>query len=435
MNETELFTNLENRLTDLASPGIVPGLARLSRLLAHVGNPQAKFSAIHVVGTNGKGSTAATITSILDASSYKTALYTSPHLVSFGERLIIGGAPVSAEQWLRYTDIAEQIVKDDSYFNGNAPTYFELITAIAFMIIDSECVDIAVVEAGLGGRLDATNILKNVALTVVAPIGLDHTEFLGSTIREIASEKFAVMRKDSHAVFAGGESCIDELFLETARKKCSHAHIVNREYKCGSVKVSPQGTDFSLENREFCADFHTNLIGNHQAENAALAIAGVLCLKKHFTNIDLHSICNGVMNTKWPGRLEAISKNPLVILDGAHNPHAMVRLVETLLQIVPNGELNIVLAMMKDKDISSVLALLSKAEPTVICTEIPGMERSMKSDELKKLASASGLNVSESVSDPVKAVNRSIANKGTTVCCGSLYLVGYLKNNIEKLSI
>lgn len=435
MSETELFLDLEKKLTNLASPGIVPGLARLSRLLAHAGNPQAQFPAVHVVGTNGKGSTASSITSILNSAKYKTALYTSPHLVSFGERLLISGEEVSAAKWSYYAEIAEHIVKGDPYFDGNSPTYFELITAIAFMIIASERVDIAVVEAGLGGRLDATNILKNVLLTVAAPIGLDHTEFLGPTIQDIALEKFAVMRCGAHAVFAGGESATDALFLTTAEKKGSHGHIVNREYKCSDIKVSSSGTDFHLESKDICADFYTPLIGIHQAENALLAIAGALCLKESFPNISAESIHAGIMNTKWPGRLEVISGDPVLILDGAHNPHAMNRLVETLMQIVPTGKLNVVLAMMKDKDVSSVLHLLAKANPYVICTEIPGMERSMRACELEKLSRAVGLNVLESVQDPLEAVNKSISTGKTTVCCGSLYLVGYLKSGITGICI
>lgn len=433
MNEEELFSGLEERLMNLASPGIVPGLARLSKLLSLSGNPQNRFPAVHVVGTNGKGSTAATITSILNTSQYKTALYTSPHLVSFGERLSIAGKPVAASGWRHFTNIAEKLILNDSYFDDNHPTYFELITAVAFMIIADENVDIAVVEAGLGGRLDATNILKNVQLSVVTPIGLDHTEYLGPTIKDIAAEKFAVMRKGADAVFAGGEPEINKLFTEMARKKSVNAMIVSDAWHYGMTAVSPDGTDFYIENDSFSADYHTPLIGEHQAENAVLAIASACLLKKHFSKIDIPAIYNGVAATNWPGRLEVVSKSPMLILDGAHNSHAMKRLTETLAIITQRGHLNIVMAMMKDKDIPSVLTMLAELKPSLYCTEIPAMDRSMKAAELALLASKSGLNVVSVHTEPLSALNAAVSAEDMTICCGSLYLVGYIKSAVKSI--
>ena len=431
MNEEELFSRLEDRLMNLASPGIIPGLARLSKLLALSGNPQNRFPAVHVVGTNGKGSTAATITSILNTAGYKTALYTSPHLVSFGERLSISGKPVAASRWWNFTEIAEKLIASDSYFEDNHPTYFELITAVAFMIIADENIDIAVVEAGLGGRLDATNILKNVQLSVVTPIGLDHTEYLGPTIKDIAAEKFAVMRKGADAVFAGGELEINRLFTEIARKKSVNAMIVCDSWHYGMTAVSPDGTDFYIENDSFSADYHTPLIGEHQAENAVLAIASACLLKKHFSKIDIPAIYNGVAVTNWPVRLEVISKSPMLILDGAHNSHAMKRLTDTLAIITQRGHLNVVMAMMKDKDIPSVLTMLAELNPSLYCTEIPGIPRSMKAEELALLASESGLNVISVHEDPQSALSAAVSKGSVTICCGSLYLVGYLKSAVK----
>ncbi|NLD06487.1 MAG: bifunctional folylpolyglutamate synthase/dihydrofolate synthase, partial [Synergistaceae bacterium] len=193
MSDTKRFRNIETTLQYLASPGIRPGLARLSHLFLLLGNPERKFKAVHVVGTNGKGSTAATLSSILKESGCKTALYTSPHLVCFGERLLVGGEEALPEKWERALEIIETELRSSERLIADPPTYFELTTAAAFIIIAEEEVDIAVVEAGLGGRLDATNILSNVLLTLITPIGIDHSEYLGNSLDSVAKEKFAVM--------------------------------------------------------------------------------------------------------------------------------------------------------------------------------------------------------------------------------------------------
>ena len=216
MSEINSFNELEEKLAMLAGPGINPGLGRISRLLLLLDNPERKFKAIHIVGTNGKGSTSVTIASILKESGYTVAVYTSPHLISPGERLVINGKKISPDRWQNSLLKVEELIKEDSSLSEKPPTYFEIITAIAFFIIAEEKVDIAVVEAGLGGRLDATNILKNVILTLLVSISIDHTEYLGNSLREIANEKFAVLRKDVPAVFQGGDDYLNSLFLQQA---------------------------------------------------------------------------------------------------------------------------------------------------------------------------------------------------------------------------
>lgn len=178
MHARSYFEEVERDLQSLASSGIRPGLARLARLLSLLGNPERSFPAVHVVGTNGKGSTAAAMASILRESGYRTALYTSPHLVSFKERLEINGGYAAPQKWYDAAARIKKIMNECVFFVEDKPTLFELITAAAFMIIAEEDTDIAVVEAGLGGRLDATNILKNVVLTLITPIGMDHMEYL-----------------------------------------------------------------------------------------------------------------------------------------------------------------------------------------------------------------------------------------------------------------
>ena len=437
MDHIKKFTEIENKLQYLASPGIRPGLARLSHLLLLLGNPERKFKAVHVVGTNGKGSTASTLTSILKESGYKTALYTSPHLISFGERLTFDGAEALPEMWEKTLKIIENELASSDRLRSDPPTYFELITAAAFMIIAEEDVDIAVVEAGLGGRLDATNILSDVVLTLITPIGIDHSEYLGNSLASVAKEKFAVMRPGIPAIFSGGEEDIESIFFDTAFKKGTPAQVLRRLCSYGTVQVSFKGTDFYVESECLCADYHTPLIGTHQTENAALALAGACALKSsskiRFENITFPALYNGVVSVKWPGRFEIIKKDrPLLIVDGAHNPHALKRLSENTGIIYGKKIFNLVVAMMKDKDISESLDIIKKMGTTLYCTQVPGMDRSLPSSDLLAMAENKNIVCAGKWEDPILAVKESLDSDRDTICCGSLFLSGYIKERFGE---
>ena len=437
MDHIKKFSEIENKLQYLASPGIRPGLARLSHLLLLLGNPERKFKAVHVVGTNGKGSTAATLSSILKESGYKTALYTSPHLISFGERLNIDGAEALPELWKKTIEIIEKELASSDSLRSDPPTYFELITAAAFMIIAEEDVDIAVVEAGLGGRLDATNILSDVVLTLITPIGIDHSEYLGNSLASVAKEKFAVMRPGIPAIFSGGEEDIESIFFDTAFKKGTPAQVLRRLCSYGTVQVSFKGTDFYVESECLCADYHTPLIGTHQTENAALALAGACALKSssniRFENITFPALYNGVVSVKWPGRFEIIKKDrPLLIVDGAHNPHALKRLSENTGIIYGKKIFNLVVAMMKDKDISESLDIIKKMGAALYCTQVPGMDRSLPSSDLLAMAENKNIVCAGKWEDPILAVKESLDSDRDTICCGSLFLSGYIKERFGE---
>lgn len=436
MHDFNKFQKIEKRLQQLASPGIRPGLARLSHLLLLLGNPERKFKAVHVVGTNGKGSTASTLSSILKESGYKTALYTSPHLVSFGERLNIGGEEALPEMWERALGIIEKEIVSSDRLRSDPPTYFELITAAAFMIIAEEDIDIAVIEAGLGGRLDATNILSDVVLTLITPIGIDHSEYLGNSLASVAKEKFAVMRPEIPAIFSGGEEEIESIFFDTASKKGTPAQVLRRLCSYGTIHISFEGTDFFVESECLCTDYHTPLIGTHQTENAALALAGACALKSSsktkFENITFPALYNGVISVKWPGRFEIIKKeNPLLIVDGAHNPHALKRLAENTGIIYGSEAFNLVVAMMKDKDIPKSLDIIKKMGTTLYCTQVPGMNRSLSAKELLAMAEEKNIRCAGKWEDPILAVEKSLNTGMDTICCGSLFLSGFVKEHFD----
>ena len=432
MNEKNNFELVESKLAQLASPGIRPGLARLARLLREAGSPQGKFPIVHIVGTNGKGSTAAGIYSVLRASGYKAALYTSPHLVDFSERLVIDGERAAAREWLDAASELEDIVSRTDYFKDNHPTYFEFITAAAIMILARRQPDAAVFEAGMGGRLDASNILTDVALSVVVPIGMDHTDFLGDTLEKIAAEKFAVMRKGTPALFFGDER-LDGQFLDAAARCGAEPHIFRSEYRITERAYSLDGTRFTLSDAAGSREYFTPLVGSFQADNAAMAVAASRLLSKRFSRVCEETIKRGIAETQWQGRMEIVRRSPLVIVDGGHNPHAMKRLSETLAGIFHEGGLSIVLAMMKDKDISGALSLLRPLGAEIYCTEVPGLERSLSAEGMRETAERAGLSVAGTYGDPLDAI-RAASGKGLpVVCCGSLFLVGYVKAHLDEL--
>lgn len=432
MNEKNNFELVESKLAQLASPGIRPGLARLARLLREAGSPQGKFPIVHIVGTNGKGSTAAGIYSVLRASGYKAALYTSPHLVDFSERLVIDGERAAAREWLDAASELEDIVRRTDYFKDNHPTYFEFITAAAIMILARRQPDAAVFEAGMGGRLDASNILTDVALSVVVPIGMDHTDFLGDTLEKIAAEKFAVMRKGTPALFFGDERLYGQ-FLDAAARCGAEPHIFRGEYRITGRAYSLDGTRFTLSDAAGSREYFTPLVGSFQADNAAMAVAASRLLSKRFPRVCEDTIKRGIAETQWQGRMEIVRRSPLVIVDGGHNPHAMKRFSETLAGIFPNDGLSIVLAMMKDKDISGALSLLRPLGAEIYCTEVPELERSLSAAGMRETAERAGLSVAGTYGDPLDAI-RAASGKGLpVVCCGSLFLVGYVKAHLDEL--
>lgn len=419
---TEDYSVVENRLQRLASPGIKPGLARLARLLLLVGHPERKFKAVQVVGTNGKGSVSAMLASVFKNAGYHTALYTSPHLACFGERLLSDGKMFSVCDWLVAIDKLKKAIKSDAMLQKEAPTYFELTTAAAFMLIAENNFDIAIVEAGLGGRLDATSVIKQVVLSLIVQIGMDHTEFLGNTLQEIAAEKFAIVRPSTPALFAGGDANLEKQFRDYCLKMKAKAMLLSDFGKVEDVKIDYSGTKFNFAGKEY----FTSLCGAYQADNAALAISASEILKRSFDISDT-DVKSGLANVKWQGRMEIVQKNPLLLYDGAHNSHAMKRLAENIRMLFKGEKVNIVMAMMHDKDIALSLELLKGLNLNFYCTEVPDMERCLSAEKLCDIVRFVGFEKETAIKYPLDAIKTALQNGNPTIVCGSLYLIGWIK--------
>ena len=429
-----LFDDVEKLITRCASTGIRPGLERIERLLTSLGKPQGGYPAVHVVGTNGKGSTCAYLSSVFKTAGYRTALYTSPHLESPGERLLIDGHPLSAERWLAAAQKTTNAVAEDPILRDDPPSYFELVTAAAFLLAMEEKAEIAVVEAGLGGRLDATNLLSDVVCTVVASISVDHTEYLGDTLEEIAGEKFAVVRPDIPACYVGNVERLLSLFEAQCARVGAKPFSVSKDVVLGTVGISDMGCVFDFFGPDLeLKRIRTGMLGRYQVENAALALLALSRLTSRFDGLTESAIRLGMLDARWPGRLEVVSREPLVILDGGHNPDGVAKLVESISELWPHKKMGVVYGVMKDKDYSTCLDILHKLNPALYPTCVPGTERALDAEILADCARRlTWRNSVAAAKDPLGAIGRAAEENDAVLVCGSLHLIGWVRSRIAR---
>jgi dihydrofolate synthase/folylpolyglutamate synthase len=329
-------------------------------------------------------------------------------------------------------DDIEKALEADVILRADPPTFFELVTAAAFLLCSRNRVEIAVVEAGLGGRLDATNLLSSVVLTFVTSISMDHMDFLGDTIEKIAGEKFAVMREGVPAFFSGRPSGLVPLFRKKARDSGAFPHVLPEEIRVENVSVSEEGTAFSLLCGGERYQIRTPLHGSFQVENCSLAVAGMLGISGRFHRISEEALLRGTEKARWPGRFEILRADPPLVLDGGHNPDGIMRLVESLRAIYGEKKPTVVFACMKDKDFPAGLSLLLNGAGRLICTSVPGNPRSADPYVLAQAAKNAGWkeDAVEVVPDPLDALKASERTRQGTVCCGSLYFIGWMRTLI-----
>jgi len=399
-----------------------------------------------VFGTNGKGSTAAAMEAMLSVG-LKTALYTSPHLVSLQERLRIRGRYISFLDWREAWRRIKDTVTRDAELDADKPSFFENFTALGFVLTKEAEADIAVVEAGMGGRYDATSVCRQVA-TMINPIGMDHTQYLGSTLELIAGEKFAAVKDGVDAFYAGDDESLVPDFLDHCGKSGAVPHLLDRIATPINVKSGPRGASFDYEalNGEIggvrrIEGLSTPLIGAHQARNAARAVTVLLSLRGKYPDFSFltpEAIKRGLKAVDWPGRMELLPYDGrLVMLDGAHNAHAMQTLVSSLDSMEDEGRKikvgAVVLAVMSDKEIPPILRILKKLDCPVYCAEL-SMERAAQASELARMSRGEGLDVAGVYSDPASALRVASSGIGAgeiTLCCGSLYLVGFFRKVLK----
>lgn len=406
--------------------GIKLGLDTISAMLSALDNPHLSYKCIHISGTNGKGSIAATLSTILKTAGYKVGRYTSPHLERFNERICIDDQPVGDDEVVAAYRRASAISGLE-----RQPTFFEFTTAMALDIFNRHQVQWAVIETGMGGRLDATNIL-NPALTLITNISLEHRNYLGDTIEVIAGEKAGIIKPGVPVISGVRQKSAQQVVRDKALKEQSRLFQFRSDFKIRrhpNQRFSYYGPDSTWRNLEL------SLSGDHQYENAALAMAACECLvANNLCDVSEAHIREGLLKTEWPGRLEVAGTNPYLILDGAHNLMAARLLRRHLEKYFSDRNITLVVGILDDKPYRSILKDLISPCHRVIITS-PKIDRAIPGDRLEPIVRehASDVTVREDVADAVKlALSR--ADKDDVICvAGSLYVVGEAKTALRNL--
>ena len=389
------------------------GLNHTVWLLKFLKNPQDNFKTIHVAGTNGKGSTAAIIYSILIANGYKVGLYTSPHLINFNERIRVNGVTITDEEIISFMNHVEPAI------NEIKSTFFEVTTAMAFYHFSNNDVDIAIIETGLGGRLDSTNVV-NPSLTVMTPISLDHRDILGDTIEKIAKEKAGIIKKGVPLISANQVNNVSKILEKRVKKKESVMHICpNPE----SVKLSSDGTSFEVNGN----NFNTSLIGKHQAQNATLAIATINLFN---SDIPYEIIDKGLRNVYWPGRLQLVSDK--IYYDVAHNEDGIKSVLNNLKRMFPTSKLYGLLCLKGDKEIDCIAeSIKSQFEMLFVSTSKDGllMEPERLSRELHNLKVDNF--PSSDISSSISKIKKFRKSDGVILIFGSHYIANEIFSEFE----
>lgn len=376
-------------------------LTPIAQACSHFGNPQKLIPSIHISGTNGKGSTSAFCESILRGSGYKTGLYTSPHLVDVRERIQINRKPISPDEFAKYVGKIKDEISDETVLS-----YFEFLTLISFLYFKDNKVDYAIYETGLGGRLDATNVLTP-SVAVITSISYDHTEHLGSKLEDITREKCGIIKRAVPTVCAEQEPIVKEVILRTCDDVGSPlliAHLDDANMKLG-------------------------LDGNHQRQNASCAIQAVHLLE----GIKIKDQESSLANTKWPGRLEKVMDKPKVILDGAHNPAGAKALASYIKDNFKKERTVVMLGILADKDVKEMIKHIAPLAREVICVSAPSSRASSPKD-IAALVRSYGVKVfiEEKISDALKKWIGKLAKNDALFITGSLYTVGAAKEYFSK---
>ncbi len=409
--------------------GIKPGMERIRALCESLGNPQDKLKIIHVAGTNGKGSTSTMISNILRKSGYNTGLFISPYVSDFRERIQYNGNMIEKKELAECVESVKKII-DDLSKKGIQPTEFEALTATAFLYFEHKKCDFVVLEVGLGGRLDSTNVINAPYVSVITSISFDHTAILGDTIEKIASEKCGIIKFGAETVvYPFQDDNAMQIIRNTCEKKCNSLIIPDIDsLTVGDEKLD--GTDVEYKG----ISYKLPLAGKHMIYNSITAVEAIKSLERFNIDISDETIKNGIESSVMPARTELIKKKPVIILDGGHNEGCANALADYIRKHISDKRIVMVSSMMADKDYESYLKTVLPFAETFIATKAD-VPRALSSDELLKTASAYCNNCYD-IPDPEKAVKAAIniiQPEDALVICGSFYLAGEIRDYLLNL--
>ena len=405
--------------------GSRPGLQRIQKLLELMGNPHKKLKFVHIAGTNGKGSTSAFISNILINSGYKTGLFTSPYIQRFTERIRINNREIAEDELAELITYAKSKIDIMQDLGLDHPTEFEINTAIAFEYFYRQKCQITVMEAGMGGREDSTNVIEFSEVSVITTISLDHTDKLGGTISEIARHKAGIIKPGSDAVIYPQKFEIECIF----EQECKNTNSIMHNVDLNTLSLKQYSLDGQVFDYKNYKDLNIRLLGDHQLCNAAVAIDTCEILAGKGFNIYSDNIKDGISKTLWPGRLEIINKKPLVFIDGAHNFEGGQALNCALDKYFSNKNKIFIVGFLRDKDYRQIMELLAPNAKLII-TVTPNNERALSSgelaDELKQISAANVLD-GVTVENSLKLALESSDDESVICGFGSLYMIGELR--------
>ena len=407
-------------LTSLGRFGIKLGLERTQALLHALGDPQDLFQGVHVAGTNGKGSVSAMLASILQAAGYRIGLMPKPHLVSYTERIQVDQRPIHEAAFAALLTELQPVISKVAAELG-PPTEFEILTSAALHYFARAGIDLLVCEVGLGGRLDSTNVL-NLGVEVITNIALDHTQHLGSTLEAIAAEKAGILKPDSLAI-TGAQPPALAVIEAAARQQRIPLLRLGHEIEVRALDREWGGVEATITTPAGTyRDLRVPLLGHHQAENAALAVAAIDGLRSRGWDISDGAMRDGLARTRWPGRLEVIDRHPIVLVDGAHNPAGLERSLAAVRTLAKGRPLVIVFGAMKDKDLPAMLSKLQAMGAPVIFSAIGWQRAAAPADLAKQFGEPA--DVAASSKEAIARARERAGANGLVLVCGSLYLVG-----------
>lgn len=405
-------------------------LDRMRRLASILGDPQDSVKSIHIAGTKGKGSTSAIIHSILKEAGFRTGLYTSPHLASFRERIRIGDRIISREDIAGLMGILKNAIEK---LGADTPTFFEVCTMLAYLYFKEKKADFAVYETGLGGRLDATNILRPL-VSAITPVSYEHMDKLGRTLLEIAAEKAGIIKNEGICVVAPQEAEALEEISWICKERSARRILIGKDIKFKELA-------FSDTEEVFCVSGPFNdypslempLLGEHQVVNAATAVGVIEALELCGIAIDDKAVKRGLKKVKWPGRLEVVSKRPSVVLDGAQNRASACALAAAISRAFEYRKLVLVLGVSKDKDIKGILDELLPISDKIVLTKANILERAADPHVMKELIKSKDKNVylTKSVEEALGKARRLASKDDMILVTGSLFVVGEARKILD----
>lgn len=431
--------DVQRYLEGLGRFGMHFGLGRVKRLLAALDDPHLAYPTVHVTGTNGKGSVSKMLACILQEAGYRTGLYVSPHIERFNERISIDGVDISDR------DLEDAVLKVKPLVDGMARkgkkqqcTYFEATTAVAFWHFRKAKVDVAVIEVGLGGRLDATNVIDPL-VSIITNVSLEHTDVLGKTIEKVAYEKAGIIKNGRPAITGAWERKAVDLIWATAKRKKAPFYMMQREVRRRSNAVTLEGQTFSLyTDRESYMRLFTPMLGDFQQENAAVAVLAAEVLGESGLRISAEQIRKGIAKAKVPCRMELVGHKPGILLDSAHNPDAARRAAAYVARL--KGEagfdrVHLLFGILADKDLEKVLVPMLEAADTLTFTQ-PTTGRALTVEKAQKevtaLAGTKGLSFISRPENALRATLKLAGKKDLVWVTGSMYLVGEMRGELRK---